>query len=64
MQRVRCDCGADFQTITHIVTERPGRLYPGDREDCLEATKSATDWKANLNQNFYICKFDDQLENG
>lgn len=46
-----CDCGADRQTIVHIVTECQGRSYPGDLNDFLESTTSATDWIKNLDLN-------------
>uniref|UniRef100_A0A8D8LZW3 Reverse transcriptase n=1 Tax=Cacopsylla melanoneura TaxID=428564 RepID=A0A8D8LZW3_9HEMI len=35
-----CDCGAEEQTIQHIVTECPRRKYTGSLDDFLYATEN------------------------
>lgn len=43
-----CDCGADEQTLRHIVNACPIRAYPGNLEDFLDLTPDALNWITNL----------------
>lgn len=46
-----CDCGAELQTIRHIVTECPLRFYPGDIADFLVTSINTINWLKNLDIN-------------
>lgn len=43
-----CDCGAERQTMKHIVEECPLRSYPGNVQDFLVANENAIDYIKNL----------------
>lgn len=43
-----CDCGADRQTIRHIVEDCPLRRFAGDPDEFLTATESAINYVTNL----------------
>lgn len=43
-----CDCGADRQTVKHIVQDCPIRAYTGNSEDFLMATQEAIDYIQRL----------------
>lgn len=43
-----CDCGAERQTIKHIIVECPNRAYTGAIMDFNLATPTAIDWLNNL----------------
>lgn len=43
-----CDCGAQEQTIHHIVSECPLRAFTGTDDDFLRATPQAVEWLQNL----------------
>lgn len=44
-----CNCGAEKQTINHIVTECPNHAYCGEFKDFLAATTDAICYIKNLN---------------
>ena len=45
----RCECGADRQTMGHIISDCPLFRYDGDLTDILEASPNAIRWLTNLN---------------
>lgn len=46
-----CDCGAEKQTVRHIVEECPVRAYKGTFKDFLDATEEAIDYIKCLDVN-------------
>ena len=48
-QSAGCDCGAEKQTVRHMVMECPDMAYGGSFSDFLMATDSAIDYIVNLN---------------
>ncbi|XP_063540310.1 uncharacterized protein LOC134749322 [Cydia strobilella] len=47
----RCDCGAESQTVQHIVQECPLRAYPGSPDDLFSLTPDAAQWLRTLDIN-------------
>lgn len=43
-----CDCGAQEQTVQHIIKDCPQRKYPGPFSDFINATPSAISWLQSL----------------
>jgi hypothetical protein len=47
-----CDCGAERQTVDHIVSECVPRAYGGDRTDFMSLSEAATEYLNSLNFKF------------
>lgn len=43
-----CECGAESQTVEHIVQECPARRYPGPPTDFIKLTPDAVSWLEQL----------------
>lgn len=43
-----CDCGAQEQTIEHLVATCPNRLFQGEKEEFILATEESVTWLRNL----------------